>query len=238
MLQSRFFNSPAKVNLFFCVLGKHIEGLHEIYSVMSTLDFFDTLSFSPASSDQFLSNKPHLKNNHSNLVVRARDLWRKYSGIISPIKIELKKNIPLGSGLAGGSSNAATTLWALNEIYDHPLCIETLKHLAVKLGSDVSFFFSSGLSLVSKQGQQVDDLDLPFSKTIHLFLSEDIHSSTKDVFLNLNEFSTFYKASTLLKKFKCSEIVIHNDLLKPALNLYPGLHDRYLNLLKTKLHKN
>ena len=230
VFQSKLFVSPAKLNVFFCVLGKYVGGLHEVYSVMSTLDFYDTISLCPSSNDQFLCNNSIVRDDSKNLVIKARDLWRRETGIFEPLKIELIKNIPLGSGLAGGSSNAATILWALNEIFNFPLSVEKLKQLATQLGSDVPFFFSSGLALVTRNGHEVRDLEIPFNNKIELFMSPDIHSCTKDVFSRLKTFSALLTAQKLLTKFLHLEPVCQNDLLKSALSLYPNLKLRYDSL--------
>ena len=101
--------SPAKVNFFFRVLKKRSDGFHEIASLMSPINLFDTLLFSESHSSKIICNISPL--DESNLIMKAIRLFQKLSGIDINIRVEVTKNIPIGSGLGGGSSNAATTLY-------------------------------------------------------------------------------------------------------------------------------
>lgn len=141
--------SPAKINLFLRVLGKRSDGYHEIASLFQAVDLFDELSFEQASVDTFSCSKPI----EGNLVLKAVDLFRKETGIQFPLRIHLEKHIPMEAGLGGGSSNAATTLYALNKLSGKPLSEAELASLGSKLGSDVPFFFSTGTAYCTGRGE-------------------------------------------------------------------------------------
>ena len=135
--------SPAKVNIFFRTLAKRGDGYHEIASLYTALDFGDYLDIEFSDQDQFTSNHPRLKQDSTNLVIRALHLFRDKLGNHAFVKIHLDKQIPFESGLGGGSSNAATTLFGLNNLFGKPFSIDELRRMGALLGSDVAFFFSS-----------------------------------------------------------------------------------------------
>ena len=136
---SRF--SPAKANLFFRVLSKRPDGYHEVASLYTALSLGDIIHIKLDNTDHFSSNISSLLNDDSNLIIRARDSFRKAANIKDLVSIKLEKNIPIGSGLGGGSSNAATVLWIMNELFGSPLSVQELISLGTTIGSDVPFFF-------------------------------------------------------------------------------------------------
>ena len=109
----RYF-SPAKINLFFRVLSKRLDGYHDIASVMQAIDLGDVLTFTNHPRDQMTCSDPTLPCDETNLVMKALKRFREYYSL-SSVHIHLEKHVPMQSGLGGGSSNAATVLWALNE---------------------------------------------------------------------------------------------------------------------------
>ena len=133
--------SPAKLNLSFRILGKRLDGYHEIASLVSVINFGDTLTFETSSSDVLTCSDPSLPCGDSNLIARALHLFRARSSLSFGIKIHLDKRIPMQAGLGGGSSNAATTLWALNERMGRPYSLAELCFMGASLGSDVPLFF-------------------------------------------------------------------------------------------------
>ena len=150
------FFSPAKANLFFRVVGKREDGYHEIASLFQTITLGDILRIEPAKVDSFICNDPQIASD--NIVVRARDLFRQKSGIYQPVKIELEKAIPIQAGLGGGSSNAATALWAMNQITDKTVDVKQLQAWGAELGSDVPLFFSKGTAYCTGRGEIIREL--------------------------------------------------------------------------------
>jgi len=148
--------SPAKVNLSLWVKGKRPDGYHEIVTVMHTINLFDTLTFLP--SDRFeleIEGNKTLPLGKSNLIVKAKELFKEATGIKPHVKITLRKVIPVGAGLGGGSSNAAATLKGLNTLYGNPLSEGELHQLAAQIGSDVPFFIKGGLAISYGRGEKL-----------------------------------------------------------------------------------
>jgi 4-diphosphocytidyl-2-C-methyl-D-erythritol kinase len=149
--------SPAKINLVLEVLGKRSDDYHEIRSLVQTINLCDVLSFGLADEISFECTEPSLQTS-DNLVVRAAELLRKAGGYNKGAKIKLEKRIPWDAGLGGGSSDAATTLSALNELWKLKLTTSDLVELAARLGSDVPFFIYGGTALMEGRGEKVTPL--------------------------------------------------------------------------------
>jgi 4-diphosphocytidyl-2-C-methyl-D-erythritol kinase len=149
--------APAKINLVLEVLAKRDDGYHEIRSLVQTVSLCDVLSFELADRTSFECTEPSLQTS-DNLVVQAAELLRKVSGYDKGAKIKLTKRIPWGAGLGGGSSDAATTLLALNGLWELKLATSDLVELAARLGSDVPFFIHGGTALVEGRGERVKPL--------------------------------------------------------------------------------
>lgn len=172
--------SPAKVNLTFKVLGKRLDGYHAIETLMQAVSLFDRLHFS-FSSDTITCSDPSIPCDSHNLVWRARQLFRNATDIYEPIAIDIEKKIPVQAGLGGGSSNAATTLFALNEIFQKPLSEKKLVELGAELGSDVPFFFSTGSALCSGRGEIFTDQS-HLNKGLTIVKPQHLHLSTPEVY--------------------------------------------------------
>ena len=149
--------APAKINLVLEVLGKRADGYHEIRSLVQTINLCDVLSFELAGKTSFECTEPSLQTS-DNLVVQAAELLRKIGGYEKGAKIKLKKRIPWGAGLGGGSSDAAMTLSALNRLWKLKLKTSDLIELAARLGSDVPFFVHGGTALIEGRGERVTPL--------------------------------------------------------------------------------
>lgn len=149
--------APAKINLTLEVLGKREDGYHEIVSVMQTVDLADRLTFTAADETNLSCNVPSLQTA-DNLVLKAAHLLREKTGCSAGATIHLHKAIPEASGLGGGSSDAATTLQALNWLWGLGLTIDDLSPLAAALGSDVPFFLHGGTAFVEGRGEVVTPL--------------------------------------------------------------------------------
>ena len=202
--------SPAKVNLFFRVLSKRPDGYHEVASLYTVVNFGDFLIIKEASKDSFLSNVTWLLNDSSNLIIKARDAFRKETNIKTPISIRLEKNIPIMAGLGGGSSNAATVLWMMNNYFGRPLSIDQLIKIGAALGSDVPFFFSNGCAYCTGRGEVLKNIDRADSFWIAK------HSryllSTPDVY-----------ASCIPCELSVDDSLFVNDLEPAAFRLLPSL---------------
>jgi 4-diphosphocytidyl-2-C-methyl-D-erythritol kinase len=156
--------SFAKINLGIEVLGKRADNYHDIKTLFQAVDFFDVLDFSFAAGDtiRLKGNDQAIPWDESNLIFQGASLLRQKYGARGGVEINVVKNIPPGRGLGGGSSNAAMTLYALNELWSLGLDKETLQRLAAPLGADVPYFLEGGLCLGEARGDKVTALpDLP-----------------------------------------------------------------------------
>jgi len=180
-------HTPAKLNLFLEILGKRPDGYHELETLMVTVGLYDTLRFreddclarpSPIAaavaampSDIQLvcrwAGSPKyspgpLPTGHDNLVMRAAELLREVTGTRRGVSIELTKRIPLAAGLAGGSSDCAATLYALNRLWKLGLSDERLLELAARLGSDIAFFLTDAPAAVCRgRGEIIEPVATP-----------------------------------------------------------------------------
>ena len=163
------FFSPAKINLFFRLLGKRSDHYHEIASLYQTIDLGDTLKveLTTKHQDTLVCQDSTLGCDVSNLILKASALFRVKTHASIYANFSLIKNIPIQAGLGGGSSNAATTLWALNEMMGRVATLEQLKEWAQELGSDVPFFLSQGTAYCTGRGEIMEEVRIaPLFKKI------------------------------------------------------------------------
>ncbi len=152
--------SPCKVNLLLNILGQRPDGYHELETVMHPVNLFDEIRFARGGHGiQLTCNEPALPVDSKNLIYQAADAFLKLHHLRDGVRIHLQKRIPLAAGLGGGSGNAATTLLALNELFDQPLSTAKLNELAASLGSDVPFFLQPRPALATGRGEQIQPLD-------------------------------------------------------------------------------
>ncbi len=151
--------SPAKLNLFFRVLGKRADGYHEIASLFQAINVGDFLTFEVTKGeDELFCSDSSLPCDESNLIFRALRLFREKTKESFGLRVFLEKRIPMEAGLGGGSSNAATTLFALNELKKTGIEEKELQHWGAELGSDIPFFFSKGTAYCRGRGEIVTDV--------------------------------------------------------------------------------
>ena len=158
------WHSPAKINLYLAVTGCREDGFHEIDSLVTLLDFGDSLQvgLSQTGRDEYRCNIEGLPFDSGNLVYRALELYRCKTGFNHPVSIDLEKRIPMGSGLGGGSSNAATLLKAVNALNPDPVSTALLAEWSADLGSDCPLFFGSGLLRIRGRGERVEPFPCRF----------------------------------------------------------------------------
>lgn len=152
---------PAKVNLLLAVLGARNDGFHDILSVATPLDFGDRLVLrllGEEEDDCLFCDCPALNIDSENLVYKAAESFRAATGVKRAIKVSLEKRIPIGAGLGGGSSDAASTLIGLNRLLGLPLTGEELNDLAAELGSDVSLFPKRAPVIMRGRGERIEVL--------------------------------------------------------------------------------
>ncbi|PKN36913.1 MAG: 4-(cytidine 5'-diphospho)-2-C-methyl-D-erythritol kinase [Deltaproteobacteria bacterium HGW-Deltaproteobacteria-2] len=227
--------APAKINIFLRVLNKRADGYHNIFSLMQKVTLCDELVFSPRPKGIILNcSGINLPTNNENLVVcaaRAIFDYCKYSG---GMEITLHKKIPVTAGLGGGSSDAATTLMALNKICSLKLRKNELIKIGAKIGADVPFFIFGNEALASGIGDKLKHLrNLP--KLDIILVKPPLELSTKMVYENLNLRLTRGKNNYSIPRIlDLSDIVhvLHNDLESVSLQIYPELADLKKVLLR------
>ncbi len=152
--------APAKINLFLEVVGALADGYHEIRSVAVPVSLYDELSFEKTGGSVELEcDLPGIPSGGENLVVRAANILREVSGVSRGVKITLKKSIPAGAGLGGGSSDAATTLLALNRLWELNMEVEELSPVAARVSADVPLFLYGSLVQLEGVGERVTPLE-------------------------------------------------------------------------------
>ena len=163
MTGSLHLESPAKVNLRLEILKKREDGYHELRTVLQQISLHDTLHFHLRKKRgiSITTDHPNLSVGKSNLVYKAIQSMMKVSGYKGGVAIEIEKKIPLGAGLGGGSSNAATALNALNRLLKLDLPRKDLMEMGLEIGADVPFFFMNGAAIGSGIGEQLKHQGLP-----------------------------------------------------------------------------
>ena len=154
--------APAKLNLFLHITGRRQDGYHLLQTVFQFLDYSDELHFSirPDGRVRRLNSLPGVPEE-ADLVVRAAKLLQEVSGCTQGADIRVEKRLPMGGGLGGGSSDAATTLIALNHLWSLNLPMETLAKLGLQLGADVPVFIHGHAAWAEGVGEKLTDVELP-----------------------------------------------------------------------------
>jgi len=163
MTNTLHFESPAKINLRLEILRKREDGYHELRTIFQKISLSDTLHFT-LKKERGVSidtNHPNLPTGKKNLVYQASRLILERSASRGGVHIEIEKRIPLGAGLGGGSSNAATTLKALNQLFEMNLSEKELMGMGLEVGADVPFFFLKSAAIGSGIGERLKKVELP-----------------------------------------------------------------------------
>ncbi len=155
------FSSVAKINRFLHITGQRKNGYHELQTVFQFLDFGDYLEFRTNNTGEInlLTPIPGVDND-SNLIVKAAKSLQQQANCSLGVDIKLDKQLPMGGGLGGGSSNAATTLLALNKIWQLQLTTDTLAELGVELGADVPVFVRGFTAFAEGIGEHLTPVDI------------------------------------------------------------------------------
>ena len=166
---------PAKLNLFLHIVGRRDDGYHLLQSVFQLIDWCDvlTLRHIPENAVRRIDPIPGVPPAE-DLVVRAAQLLKDFCKTESGVEISLKKNIPMGAGLGGGSSDAASTLIGLNALWDLDLSIATLCQLGLKLGADVPFFIFGQNAFVEGVGEKLQAISLETQDFVVIFPNQGI----------------------------------------------------------------
>lgn len=211
-----------KVNLGLDVLRRLENGYHEVKMIMQTVDLYDLLTFEKmdGAGVEIHSSQPDLPVGEDNIIYKACGLMMSEYGLTGGVKVTLEKNIPVAAGMAGGSTDAAAALTAMNSLYDLGLSQKELLELGVKIGADVPYCVMQGTALSEGIGEQLTAL-APMPECTMVIAKPPVGVSTKWVYQNL----------------KASELSDHPDIdgMVDALKAgdLRGVTDRMANVLET-----
>jgi 4-diphosphocytidyl-2-C-methyl-D-erythritol kinase len=173
--QSLTLRSPAKLNLFLHIVGRRADGYHLLQSVFQLIDWCDTIHLKLIPQNEIRRIDPIAGVEPENdLVVRAAKLLKDFCQIESGVEISLQKEIPMGAGMGGGSSDAATTLIGLNTLWNLKLNQKTLCELGLQLGADVPFFIFGKNAFVEGIGEQIQEIALETPDFLVIFPNQGI----------------------------------------------------------------
>jgi 4-diphosphocytidyl-2-C-methyl-D-erythritol kinase len=232
---------PAKINLHLEVAGRRPDGFHEVRTLLQSVDLYDELIVredAPGILELDVEPAGAVTAGEDNLVLRAAcALWR-ISGTRQGAGIRLRKRIPVGGGLGGGSADAAAALVLLDRFWSLGLGVDRLRSLAADLGSDVPFFLQGGLAVGRGRGGEVDPLpDLgPLSVVIGM---PDVQAVTADVYGRIDERLTSPRpAANVYALAADGEVrprweVMVNDLQPLVVERWPAVGDALIDLEKT-----
>lgn len=153
--------APAKLNLFLHITGQRPDGYHLLQSVFMLIDWCDTLHFEKRPSQAISREDLTIPLPDDDLITRAAKLLQQHTGCTQGVHIAVEKNIPAQAGMGGGSSDAATCLLALNQLWNLKLGLPALEKLGLQLGADVPFFLRGHNAWVEGVGEQITPIDLP-----------------------------------------------------------------------------
>jgi len=225
--------SFAKINLGLEVLGLREDGYHELRTLFQTVDLADDVVLRPKRSGVTVRcSHPLVPQDGTNLAARAAELVIRHAGLKRGVTIEIRKRIPVGGGLGGGSSNAAAVLMGLDRMWRLGLGAGDLHRLAVRLGADVPFFLLGGTALGLARGDEVYPLRRQIRAHIVL-VDPGIHVSTARVFARVASGLTPRENSNSIYYFVSRELegsgayrFLRNDLEQAALEEAPALREQ------------
>jgi 4-diphosphocytidyl-2-C-methyl-D-erythritol kinase len=173
--------SPAKLNLFLHITGRRSDGYHNLQTLFQLLDYGDTLSFTLRTDDR-ITLAPELPGVgfEQNLIIKAARALEPYKSASAGIDIQLTKRLPMGGGIGGGSSNAATTLVALNHLWHCGLTKSQLQAIGLKLGADVPVFINAQTAWAEGIGEELQAVEM--QPKWFLVAQPDCHVSTAEIF--------------------------------------------------------
>ena len=228
----------AKINLFLEVIGKRDDGYHNLVSVMQSLSLHDELTFCACEQREvFLEAEDapsHFPLDDSNLIIKAAKFLMNAYQMKHGVKIRLKKRIPMGAGLGGGSSNCAATLHGLNQFFNLNIPLHRLMEIGKTFGADVPFCLMGGTALAQGIGEKLTPLP-PHPHCYVVLACPGIHVSTKEIFsrLQLNKTNhCYHSAVTAIKKGQLETIAssFYNGFTPVTSNIHPEIAELITHL--------
>jgi 4-diphosphocytidyl-2-C-methyl-D-erythritol kinase len=223
------FNSPAKINLGLRILNRRKDGYHNLDTIFCELEFGDELQFTESNKFELTAEGINVPTDDSNLIYKVyKKLKSKIKEDIPEYKIHLNKQIPIGAGLGGGSSNAGITIKALNQLWKLNLSLDEMYSIAENLGADVPFFIKGGVQHATGIGEILTPINIDFLKDKKILLiCPNFSISTIWAYKNVNKFLNVKKDIT---KFAPLETPVNwqlfeNDFEKVVKSTYPKIEE-------------
>jgi len=221
----------AKINLFLNVKSKREDGFHELEMVNITVGLADVLTLELTDKELVVETSDPSLNGRNNLAFKAAEYLKKVFHIEKGVRIYIEKNIPAGGGLAGGSSDAAATIEALNELWDLNLDDNQMFDICKNFGSDTPYCFYKGPAVVKGVGFDIEPIDLDITQYEISLFSPKINVSTGTVFSNLKN-NNKYSLDDSIKKLTSNDYDtfvegLKNDLEETVFDLYPEVKKEY-----------
>ncbi|MBQ3022229.1 MAG: 4-(cytidine 5'-diphospho)-2-C-methyl-D-erythritol kinase [Clostridia bacterium] len=186
----------AKINLSLDVLGKLENGYHEVQMVMQTVSVFDLVTVERTDSGiEISTNLPYLPLDRGNIAYKAAEEFFNHTGIKGGVRINISKRIPVGAGLAGGSSNASAVLKAMNKLFNAGLSLKELCAIGVKLGADVPYCILGGTRLAEGIGEKLSSLP-KIPKCSIVLVKPAFSISTRTVYEKIDSCADFRRPQT------------------------------------------
>ena len=223
-------HAPAKINLALKILRRRADGYHDIQSILQKVSLYDTLSLklSPRQGITVTADDPSIPTDSYNLAYRAADLLLKQQKSTSGISVHIKKRIPAGAGLGGGSSNAAATLTGLNKLLQCNLTETDLLRLGAEIGADVPFFiYDQPSALAEGIGEQLSPVKIQVPLWL-VIVFPCFSISTKWAYENYRVLTNEGKNIRIFRYFKHLNSVLHiliNDLENVVTKQYPEIQE-------------
>jgi 4-diphosphocytidyl-2-C-methyl-D-erythritol kinase len=227
-----------KINLGLNIINKRSDGYHDLETVFYPIFIQDVLEIitdqhcDPHNDIRYSSSGLQVDgDSNQNLCVKAYRLLKKDYPQLTPIKIHLHKNIPMGAGLGGGSADGAFALSLINQKYQLGISQEKLIQYALQLGSDCPFFILNKPCFAKGRGEILSPIDLELSQYQFLIVNPGIHISTAWAFSQINPSPALYPIEeTILIPIGQWKGILQNDFEKPVVNHYPEIGDIILKL--------
>lgn len=223
------FKSPAKINRFLHICGRRSDGYHNLQTAFQFVDFFDTLYFETRSDNQIiLTTDFNNLNSNDNLIIKAAKKLQTFCNKPCGVTISIDKQLPMGAGIGGGSSNAATTLVALNQLWLLDLNQNELKEIGLTLGADVPVFIYGKSAWAEGVGEKLSPLAL--DEPWYLLVFPHCHVSTQKIFSQeqLTRDTEIKTIATFLEQGNQDQF--KNDCENLVRNLYPEVDEAFITL--------
>jgi len=214
----------AKINLVLNIIGKREDGFHEVDFVMSNVELHDTVSIKKSEQFNLMCGELDL-DPYENLGYKAWDLMRNKYNLKGEISIDIEKNIPVAAGMAGGSSDAAAVIRAINKMYELELDLVTMQEIGSKIGSDVPFCVTNKTSRAQGRGEIITPIKKNIYKCELVIINPGEALSTKEVYENHRIKERNGDIKELIKNIEEPQFLnfIGNDLEKTAKELAPSI---------------